>query len=292
MYELNQVGEKSWYIQSPAKIGIYTADNGVYLIDSGNDKDAGRRVRKILDERGWNLLGILNTHSNADHIGGNAYLQKQTGCKIFSGGIEKSFTEYPVLEPAFLYGGFPCKDLRHKFLMAEPSTVTDFSNSEFPSEIEIIPLPGHFFDMVGFRTPDDVVFLADCLSSKSTLEKYGITFIYDVAAYLETLESVKKMTAKMFVPSHADATENIAELAQFNIDKVNEIAEKILKICAEATSFERILAQLFNEFDLKMTFEQNVLVGSTVRSYLAWLRDSGRVEILFEDNYMKFKAEK
>lgn len=289
MYELNQVGERSWYIQSPAKIGIYTADNGVYLIDSGNDKDAGRRARKILDERGWNLLGILNTHSNSDHIGGNAYLQKQTGCKVFSSGIETCFTEHPILEPSFLYGGFSCKDLRHKFLLAEESVVTDFSDSDFPSEIEIIPLPGHFFDMVGFRTPDDVVFLADCLSSRATLEKYGITFIYDVAEYLRTLESVKTMTAKMFVPSHADATENIAELAQLNIDKVNEIADKILKICAEPTSFERILARLFIEYNLKMTFEQNVLVGSTVRSYLAWLRDSERVEVLFEENILLWK---
>ncbi|MDE7398791.1 MAG: MBL fold metallo-hydrolase [Oscillospiraceae bacterium] len=289
MYELNQVGARSYYIQSPVKIGIYAADNGVYLIDSGIDKDMGRRIRRILDERGWNLLGILNTHSNSDHIGGNAYLQKQTGCKIFSGGIEKCFTEHTILEPAFLYGGFPCADLRHKFLLAEESEVTDFSAPEFPSEVEIIPLPGHFFDMVGFRTPDDVVFLADCLSSRATLEKYGITFIYDVAEYLKTLESVKKMKAKMFIPSHADAAENITELAQFNIDKVNEIARKILAICSEPMSFESILARLFTEYGLKMTFEQNVLVGSTVRSYLAWLRDSGRVEILFEDNYMVFR---
>ncbi|MBD5111608.1 MAG: MBL fold metallo-hydrolase [Ruminococcaceae bacterium] len=289
MYELNQVGERTYYIQSPVKIGVYAADNGVYLIDSGNDKDMGRRVRKVLDEHGWNLLGILNTHSNSDHIGGNAYLQKQTGCKIFSGGIEKCFTEHTILEPAFLYGGFPCADLRHKFLLAEESEVTDFSAPEFPSEVEIIPLPGHFFDMVGFRTPDDVVFLADCLSSRATLEKYGITFIYDVAEYLKTLEYVKAMKAKMFVPSHADAAENITELAQFNIDKVNEIAEKILGICSEPMSFESILARLFIEYGLKMTFEQNVLVGSTVRSYLAWLRDSGRLEVLFEENYMLFR---
>ena len=41
MYELVQVGEKSYYIQSPAKIGIYRpSDTEVYLIDSGSDKDA------------------------------------------------------------------------------------------------------------------------------------------------------------------------------------------------------------------------------------------------------------
>lgn len=290
MFELNQVGENTFYLQSPAKIGIYRTSPGeVYLIDSGNDKDAGRRIRKIFDEQGWTLRGILNTHSNSDHIGGNAYLQSNTGCKIFADGIERTFTERTILEPAFLYGGFPCRELRHKFLVAQESKTCGFSDPDFPKEIEVIPLPGHFFDMVGFRTPDDVVFLADCLSGKFTLEKYGITFIYNVAEYLKTLEKVKTMTAKMFVPSHADATENIAELAQFNIDKVWEIAEKILGICAEPLCFEIILQKLFDEYGLKMTFEQHVLVGSTVRSYLSWLYDTDKLAADFEGNLMRWR---
>ena len=287
MYELNQVGENTFYLQSPAKIGIYrSSPNEVYLIDSGNDKDAGRRIRKVLDEQGWTLRGILNTHSNSDHIGGNAYLQSNTGCKIFAGGIEGYFTERTILEPSFLYGGYPCKELRHKFLMAQESKPCEFSDPDFPKEIEVMPLPGHFFDMVGFRTPDDVVFLADCLSGKPTLDKYGITFIYDIAEYLKTLEKVKTMQAKMFVPSHADATENIAELAQLNIDKVHEVAEKIVGICAEPISFEQILKRLFGEYGLKMTFEQHALVGSTVRSYLSWLYDTDRLTAEFAENVM------
>lgn len=285
MYELNQVGEKSYYINCPAKIGIYQVnDKEVYLIDSGNDKDTAKKVRKILDEKNWNLLGVLNTHSNADHIGGNQYLQQQTGCKVFSCGIEKAFTEYPILEPSFLYGGYPCKDLRHKFLLAKPSVVTDFSDESFPKEIEIIPLKGHFFDMVGFRTPDDTVFLADCLSSKETLDKYQIGFIYDVAEYLKTLETVKFIKAKMFVPAHAPATDDIAGLADVNIAKVHEIADKILSICNEPLCFENILQRLFSDYDLTMNFEQYVLVGSTVRSYLSWLKDTEKVTVQFKNN--------
>jgi len=291
MYELNQVGEKSYYINCPAKIGIYQVnDKEVYLIDSGNDKDAAKKVRKILDEKNWNLLGILNTHSNADHIGGNQYLQQQTGCKVFSCGIEKAFTEYPILEPSFLYGGYPCKDLKHKFLLAKPSVVTDFSDESFPKEIEIIPLKGHFFDMVGFRTPDDTVFLADCLSSKEMLDKYQIGFIYDVAEYLKTLEKVKSIKAKMFVPAHAPATDDIAGLADVNIAKVHEIADKILSICNEPLCFENILQRLFSDYGLTMNFEQYVLVGSTVRSYLSWLKDNEKIKAAFTDNLLLWSS--
>lgn len=287
MYELIQISEISYYIQCPAKIGLVKLnDQEVCLIDSGNDKDAGRKVRQILDAKHWNLAVILNTHSNADHIGGNRYLQGQTGCKIYAPGIECSFTRHPVLEPAFLYGGYPCKDLRHKFLMAQESPAEELTKQNLPDGFEIIELPGHFFDMVGFRTPDDVVFLADCLSSRETLEKYQIGFIYDVAAYLNTLEKVKNLTAKMFVPAHAETTAEISDLAQYNIDKVYEIAERITCFCSEPICFEHLLQKLFAQYKLTMNFEQYVLVGSTVRSYLSCLKDSGKISAVFHNNLL------
>ena len=290
MYELIQAAENSYYIQSPAKIGlIKVSDTEVCLIDSGNDKDAGKKVLKVLNANGWTLKAIYNTHSHADHIGGNQYLQKQTGCPIYALGIEADFTNHPILESAFLYGGYPMKELRHKFLLAQESDAAYLSAEQLPRGVEAINLPGHGFEMVGFRTADDVVYLADCLSSKETLEKYRIGFIYDVGAYLQTLEMVKTMKAKLFIPSHAAATEDIAELAQYNIDVVMEIAEAIVRFCGEPHTFEEILQQLFEVYGLTMTYEQHVLVGSTVRSYLSWLKESGRLEVGFENNRQVWK---
>lgn len=291
MYELNQVSDHCFYIQSPAKIGLIRLnDRDVCLIDSGNDKDAGRRVRKILDTHDWKLKAIYNTHSNADHIGGNRYLQNQTGCQIYAPGIECAFTRYPLLEPSFLYGGFPFRELWHKFLMAQDSEVQTLTKESLPEGFELIPLPGHFFDMTGFRTPDDIVFLADCLSSKETLDKYQIGFIYDVAAYLDTLEKVKSLKARLFIPAHAPVCEDISELAQYNIDKVHEIASQIVTFCQSPKTFEQLLQQLFTVYDLQMDFEQYVLVGSTVRSYLAWLKDTGRLHCRFENNELLWYA--
>jgi len=291
MFELNQVGERSYYINCPAKIGVYKLnDTEVYLIDSGNDKDAGRKVRKILSENGWNLKGIINTHSNADHIGGNKYLQQQTGCKIFADGIEAAFTKYPLLEPSFLYGGYPCKDLRHKFLLASESDVNEITDSDFPKELEVIPLHGHFFDMIGIRTPDNVVFLADCISSKSTLDKYQITFIYDVAEYLNTLNKVESMKAAMFVPAHSDITSDITGIVQLNRQKVFDISNNIQSILKTPMCFEELLKQLFDEYGLVMNFEQYVLVGSTVRSYLSWLKDNEKIKAVFTDNLLLWSS--
>lgn len=128
--ELKKVGEKTYYIKNPVNIGVYKiSENEVFLIDTGNDKEAGRKILKIIDAEGWKVTGIINTHSNADHIGGNKFIQDRTGCPVYSFGIEKSFIEFPILEPSFLYGGYPFKDLRNKTLLAKESKVSDVKNN-------------------------------------------------------------------------------------------------------------------------------------------------------------------
>ena len=287
MYELIKIAENSYYIQSPAKIGLVrTGPDTVCLIDSGNDKDAGKKVKRILDAEGWKLEAIYNTHSHADHIGGNQYLQKQTHCKAYAPGIEQGLSRHPILEPAFLYGANPPAELRHKFLMAQPSDVLPLTPKDLPDTLTMFPLPGHSWDMVGFRTEDGIVYLADCLASRETLDKYRITYIIDVQAYLDTLENVTRMEAKLFVPSHADPVEDIVPLARYNIDKVHEIADTILDICREPTAFEFILQKIFDHYSLPMNFEQHELIGCTTRSYLTWLKELGRLQAVIENHLL------
>ena len=291
MYELIKVTETCYYIQCPAKIGlIRTGQDHVCLIDSGNDKDAGKKIKRILDEHGWKLDAIYNTHSHADHIGGNLYLQKQTGCSAYAKGIERCLTENPVLEPAFLYGANPPAELRHKFFMAQKSKALELTEECLPDALKMFPLPGHSWDMVGFGTSDNIVFLADCLASRETLEKYQVTYIIDIQAYLDTLNACLDMEAELFIPSHADPAKDISPLVRFNIDKVHEIADAILGFCREPVSFEHILQKLFDHYSLRMTFEQHELVGCTTRSYLTWLKEQGQLQAIIDQNMLLWKS--
>ena len=282
MYELHQVGENTFYIDCPAKMGVYrTAPDEAVLIDSGNDKEAGKKALRRFEEQGWRLRAVYNTHSNADHIGGNRLLADRTRCPIYAPGLEAAFTQHPILEPSFLYGGYPPKALRNKFLLAQPSDALPLTDDVLVQGLTSFALPGHFFDMVGYRTDDNIVFAADALVGGGTLQKYHVSFVYDVAAYLNSLDALCGMEAALFVPAHAEPVADITSLAQQNRAKVEELLTLIPALSEGAPMvFEELLARLFAHYDLV----QYVLVGSTLRSYLSYLLDTGRMTATCSDN--------
>lgn len=287
--ELIKVGEKTYYIKNTTNIGVYKIDeNNVYLIDSGNDKDAGKKILKIMDAQGWNVKGIISTHSNADHIGGNRLIQDRTGCPVYAYGMEKCFTVYPIMEPSFLFAGFPFKDLRNKFLLAKESNVTEINNN-LPEGLEYFSLKGHFFDMIGIKTDDDVYFLADSLVSEDTIRKYHLFFLYDIREYLKTLDYLSTLNGKLYIASHCEATDNILSIVNANRDKVLEICNTIYLLCENEITFEDLLQKVFDIYGLNMNVNQYVLIGSTIRSYLSYLHEEGRVSFEFKDNKMYWK---
>ena len=290
MYELIRISEHDYYIDCPAKIGVVRIDDdSVVLIDSGSDKDAGKKVLKILDEKSWKVKAIYNTHSHADHIGGNKLIQQRTGCEIYVPALEYVYTVDPVLESIGLYGGLPFSDIQNKFLMAQPSEAKPLTESALPTGFELIRLPGHSFNMVGFKTPDETVYIADSISSEETLKKYGIGYMWDPGEALKTLELLKTIEGKVFVSAHAEVTDCINEIIDVNIASIRNVEESILRLSEQGITFENLLKALFDEYSMTMSVQQYVLIGSTVRSYLSSMYSDGLLTFEFKDNKMIWK---
>ncbi|MFR2535290.1 MAG: MBL fold metallo-hydrolase [Clostridia bacterium] len=290
MYELKQVGENTYYINCPTRIGIYKiTQNEVCIMDTGSDKDAGKKILKILEEKQWKLKMIINTHSHADHIGGNRILQERCQCPIYTYGIEEAFIKYPILEPAFLYGGYPGSELRNKFLLAQDSHAEILTPEILPEGLEMQLLNGHSFSMVGIKTADDVWFLGDSVVGQETIEKYAVFFLYDVKAYLASLDIIEKLEGKLFIPSHAEPMQTIEKCIEQNRNKIFEIAEYICQICKEAINFENILKAIFDYYQLQMNITQYALVGSTIKSYLTYLQNEGKLVVQIQENQLLWK---
>jgi glyoxylase-like metal-dependent hydrolase (beta-lactamase superfamily II) len=280
----------TWLLPGPTNLGLVKKGGEAWLIDSGNDKDAGRKVLRLLEAEGLKLKAILNTHSNADHIGANAYLQGQTDCEIMAPAGETPFVEFPILESSLLWGGLPPPELRSKFFEAKASRVTRRMNpGEMADSFAFIPFPGHFMEMSGVLTGDGVLFLGDAVFGPAVLEKYKVPFLYDVKAFKESLSRIRSTNALWYVPSHGEPCRDPEELIEANAAKVDAVEATLLTILSRPRSFEEALADLCGELGITIEIGQYALVGSTLRSFLTYLMQSGKTEYRFENNKMLWK---
>lgn len=284
--ELTKLGEKTYCIQNPTNIGIYKLDdNKICLIDTGNDKESGRKILKIINEQNWQVECIINTHSNADHVGGNKFIQDRTNCKILSSKKETAIINNPELEPALLYGAMPLNELNNKFLLAKESDCQVIDNN-LPEGLEYFTLKGHFIDMIGIKTSDNIYFLGDSIFSKETINKYHIFFIYDVEKYLQTLDFLETLNGTFYIPSHVKPLTDLKELIKLNKNKINEICNAILNACQNPITTEEIIKKIFETYNLEININQYALLGSTIKSYLTYLNNQNRVEYFFKDNLL------
>lgn len=291
MFELIQAGERTYYIDNPNIMGVYQLnEEDVCLIDTGNGDKAAEAIEEILEKQGWKLNFIINTHTHIDHLGGNRYLMEKWGCPAYATNLDNAFANYEHLEAAYMYGGYPCRELRKVFQHPGPIGFLDLEDFELPEGLETIRLPGHSFGMIGIRTDDGVWFLGDSVLNRKCLEKYQFGYLVDVEGYLATLDLLETLEGKLYIPAHGDVVEDIRPLAQGNRKNIETNIAALLKDCEGGKSFDWILKGVYDRYRVKPNVVQNALAGSTLRSYLSYLQDRGQLECYFEENMMKWKT--
>ena len=141
--------------------------------------------------------------------------------------------------------------------------------------------------MIGVRTPDDVLFLADSVLSVSTWENYKLPFFYNVNESIKTLEKIKGIKAKLFVPSHNEPVEDITELAEYNIKKLREKKQMFYELC-DCKSFEEIFAAAMEKEGLMLKTPKYCMYAVMVRNFIHSLIEDGLVYNELENNIMKY----
>lgn len=287
MYELVSVGQQTYYMDCPVKVGFFFTTGGeVFLIDSGIDKDTAKKAERHILEKNAVLTAIINTHSHADHCGGDSYLQGKYNCPVYARSLEAAIIRNPILEPSFLYGGFPYKELQNKFLMAKPAEARDIEEAALPQGFEIVDLPGHYFQQLGIKTPDDVWFIADSVFGEKIIKKYAYSFMYDVKSQMETLDRLLLLKGKLFIPSHGDPEKSMESLVAANREGLRKNLDSLKELCKKGRTWEELLKEVFDANSLTLDHGQYLLMGSTLRSYLAYLYDEKEITVNFIENRM------
>lgn len=188
------------------------ADNYGYLVHDHEtrttvaiDTPDAAAIGRELDEKGWRLTHIFNTHHHADHAGGNLELKRRTGCRIV--GPRADAARIPGIDAQ----------------VGEGDTLTLGS-----SRVEVYDTPGHTRGHIVYFLPDEqVAFVGDTLFAMgcgrlfegtpaqmwSSLQKIlrwpGTTKLYCAHEYTQT----NARFALTVEPRNAALAERAAEVA-------------------------------------------------------------------------------
>ena len=291
MFALIKVAENTYYIQNPSKIGIYVEPDGsATVIDAGMGDSAGERVVKILDKNGWKCARIINTPAHVDHVGGDRAIIAATGVSAYVPEPEIYTGHNPFMEPSAMYGGYPFDRVRERYGEPHIAPVKGLGELELPAGFAIERLDGHCGAMAAIKTPDDVWFVGDAVIDPVYLEGHGIAYNWNIAETLDSIEKLKTLKGRLFVPSHTEPVEDIVPLADANRHYILAAIEWIRSNCGAPRSVDELTATFFTHWDKKPLSDTWTVTAATVRSMLTYLHDRGEVEIVFVNNIMKWLA--
>lgn len=275
----------------------------IYLIDSGNDDEYAKVILKQLQASFSNPLvkTIINTHSHADHCGGNEYIRKETGCTIWASDGEAGLMEHPDIETGLIWGGNPVKELKNSYFVAKPCKADKtFKNNETFSikdiSVEVISLNGHYLDQTGFVITDTdgkkVCFAGDALSGRNVIKKYWIQYLFDEGKTKKSLERLSKVQADFYVPGHGNYVDSIDGIIELNEIALLETENMIIDELSSPKTTEQILKAVADRNGIRLGLSQYVLIGCTLRSYLSSLSDEGKIKYEISHNMMYWSAVK
>lgn len=256
------------------------------LVDSGQDKDHGRKIRKALEQLGLDLKVILCTHSHADHYGGNAYLLRQyPQAQVWAPEVEAQVIQSPVLEPIYLFhGAKPLPELTSKWLMAEASpvhrVVAAGEETLEGTSFQLLDVRGHAHRQLAVLV-GDVLLATDALFGAATLEKYPFPFSQDVGGQLASIDALSALAqagaVRVALPGHGEPTEQVVELAAHNRAALERAAAVVAEACT-GVGTEDVLAVATERMGAMMSdLARYHLNLTTITAYLGWLRHEGRV---------------
>lgn len=275
---------------------IENGAGGALLVDTGLDESHARKLLRALEAARLTPTAILNTHSHADHHGGNAFLlARHPGLEVFAPPLEAAIINHPILEPLSLFGARPPRELQNKFLLApatpaRPLPALSGRVTLGGVEVELLDVPGHAAQMVAVRSRD-VLYAADALFGEEALAKHPLTFCADSAAQKASAARLAGLEGvRLTLPGHGEATPDLAGLVAANLAAYERTTTAVLAAVAEGeATVDALLARVGRSLGVEMANAgAMVLNRAVVSAHLTELLETGRAVLRVRGGELRF----
>lgn len=294
-----------YYISGPTNIGIIEEQlsdtkSNLYMIDSGCNTEDGKRIfteiTEYFSQKDITIKAIINTHSHADHCGANNYIQQKTNCEIWITENEQGSLINPFLQPIISWGGNPLPEINSSYYVAEKTVPNKIINTNKKLtlnngiKLSFINLPGHYFEMIGILCENDnkkILFASDGIFGRKNIGKYWIPFLYDVKEFKNSLDTISSLNADFCIPGHGEPTSQIEETVELNKIAIISNEQCILEALKHKNQTqEDILKYVADKNEINLHIAQYMLIGCTIKAYLTFLYNEGKISYHIKENKM------
>jgi glyoxylase-like metal-dependent hydrolase (beta-lactamase superfamily II) len=168
------------------------------LIDTGFSWQGKALLKELASMRidPHSIRHILLTHSDLDHIGNAAMLQRLTGAKLWASQKDKPFILGEKPRPGFK------KWLPYIFRVEKPAHISVFEAGQKIGGVETVPAPGHTAGHVCMLY-GGVLFAGDLVKNdKGRIIPYPKGWNWDNAMLLDSVRKINELRFDCVCPAH------------------------------------------------------------------------------------------
>lgn len=287
-------GQTYCIVTGYSRLPVYKlSDTDVIMIDSGLPRE-WEGIEQCLDRENLFVKAVITSHYHPDHIGNHLRLRRKYGAKLYLSPFAANAKADPMNMLGGMVGITTYRQVQRVFGEPfAPDAMIDWNAPSVEAEgvvFQILQLPGHCPEHMGFITPDNVGYVADTVLSKNIIEHLRSTFTTCVELELSSKEKLTELTCDKYIVAHNAVLDSIKELAVQNRDHMLARLELLEQIAADYMDLDTLIAR-FLEVTNNIPDSVRKITGTrhNLIPLVDYLMDTGRFTARAKDGFVQYK---
>jgi hydroxyacylglutathione hydrolase len=268
-------------------------DEEIIMMDTGWKVGEREGIEELLEKNNYNVVGIICSHAHIDHIGNNAYLKNKYNCIIAMPAYEALVCSSTVNLKVYYSTRTLTNVAEHFGHMVCETDIMISDNQDIiyvcGIKFKILHTPGHSPAHICIITPDNAAYVGDALISYKVMKGAKMPYAFILKEDLKSKTKLFDLKCSKYVVAHKGMYDDITKLINDNIDFYKNRAERIYDAIDGVMTMEDIMKSVIKSFNIHVkTVDKYALIERMLRSYVEYLNETGRIELIMEDGFLKY----
>ncbi|MBF4692100.1 MBL fold metallo-hydrolase [Fusibacter ferrireducens] len=265
----------------------------IVLLDSGYGIGEREGINALIDDNGYHVYGIINSHAHIDHVGNNMFFKEKDKAIIAMTRLEAALCSSEESVKAY-FGGHTLKSVRGHFetMITETDILIDPEDEciEMGGAIfKIIPTPGHSPAHISIITPDDVVYVGDTLISYEVMQGAKMPYAFILSVDFMSKKKLAKLNCEHFIVAHKGIYSNIENLVNDNIAFYKQRAQRVYDVVHKPMTLEEILRAVIREFNINVrSIHKQRVINRMMCSFVDYLIEIEQLKAEIDNGFIKY----